>query len=321
MPTNRFVYVRQNTAFIANHDLTENRACKILINPNFKPTVHVNPKFTMPNCVAKSKPSIYVNPNVFKNSSVTTTASSSGLATSTFHTLHPKDIINDSFSKDRNNACASKTVIATRTKLIRLPTNAVSKIDSTRKSIAPKRNIVYSKYKIVRSDTTVGAKALDFHRSNKSHKSTSKFKVDNRLTNGVRISIAKKRFTDTSKKNNENPRKKNRFSFVKIDGVVFKSSRVALRRSSSFESKTKNPVKAKSKARKIINKNGVKYEVNVNKMTLKRVTDPQTRNVKISSKTPQKMRRLRMVLFAKRNFIKTRYIIRYIKVCISIIKL
>lgn len=118
---NRFVYVNQN--FINSNLISKP---KVLINPNFKPTVHINPKFQN-----TLKPSIHVNPNVINLKSTTSVIASA----------------NQDCNKgnlEEKNTIKVEPLISTRTKLIRVSNGQNSQFIKNER-----RQSLHTKYKIV----------------------------------------------------------------------------------------------------------------------------------------------------------------------------
>lgn len=276
----------------------------ILINPNFKTSVHVNPKFAAANRIVSS---VYINPNVFKCSnsaftsveqcSLTQKPVTSNVLTHKQAAGNGKTFTNITNSPIANNVI-SKPIIATRTKIVRLPAKETPADNE--------RRVVQSKYKLVKAAACV--KPVTPLGVSNSHRQKSKFKIDNRIAeHGKEI----KRVINKNKNGNYIAPRKSSVSYIKIGGITYKKSRMKLQRSSSFENKNKknrNVATPKRKNHKIVIKSGVRYEVNINRRTLKRVTDTGLKNSVIKKPTPERMKRLRAILFAKKNFIKSRCI-------------
>lgn len=282
----------------------------ILINPNFKTSVHVNPKFAAANRIGSS---VYINPNVFKGSSAFTSVEPGKLIQKPVAgnvlthrkqaTGNDKTFIKNTNSSITNNV-VSKPIIATRTKIVRVPANKERTADN-------ERRVVQSKYKLVKATACI--KPVIPLRVSNSARQKSKFKIDNRtIEHGRGI----KRVTNKNKNTNYIAPRKSNVSYIKIGGVTYQKSRMKLQRSNSCEIKNKknrNIATPKRKSHKMVIKSGVRYEVNINKRTLKRVTDSGLKNSVIKKPTTEKMRRLKAIMFAKKNFIKSRYVFKKFK--------
>lgn len=189
----------------------------------------------------------------------------------------------------------SKPILSTPTKLIRLPVNqrlqkpGANITDNSGKQ----QRIIKSKYSIVKTNVA-DVKPL---RINNAHKVKTKFKIDNREITAATSS--KKDLYKSRNVTSVSPRKRN--GYVKIGCVLYKKSETKLQRSTSFENKNqkKKLITSKQKIHKIINKNGVRYEVNVNRRTLKRMSEMPTKQ----TISPKKI--LLATLSAKKNFVKS----------------
>lgn len=275
----------------------------ILINPNFKPNhVYINPNFTG---TVNPKPSVHINPNVFKTTHnyITTQANAvtqkSVIASST-HNSYCVQKTNTFVNRvNTSTVNPSKPIVSTPTKLIRLPVNQrlhKPKADIKENSVRQQR-IIISKYSIVKTNV-IDVKAVMPLRINNCHKVKSKFKIDNRENTATNSS--KKDLYKCRNIISVSPIKRN--GYVKIGGVVYKKSQMKLQRSSSFETKNqkKKLITSKQKIHKIINKNGVRYEVNVNRRTLKRMSDVPTKRM-----ISPKKKVILATLSAKKNFVKS----------------
>lgn len=304
--TNRFVYFK-NTAQI-NSTVNDQKPVKntILINPNFKSTsVHINPNFTGTVC---SKPSVYINPNVFKTTHnyITTQACAAiqrsviaSSALSNYCVQRTNTFVNRVKTSTVN---ASKPIISTPTKLVRLPANQKLQKPGTTitDTFAKPQRIVKSQYSIVKTNVTDVRPVIPL-RVNNSHKVKSKFKIDNRIATAA--STTKKDLYKSRNVISVSPRKRN-VGYVKIGGVLFKKSRMKLQRSGSFDNKNqkKKLIMSKRRIHKIINKNGVRYEVNINRRTLKRMSNASSTTKRTIA---PKKKVLLAVLSAKKNFVKS----------------
>lgn len=308
--TNRFVYVNKSTTFtnipIDHQKLMRNT---ILINPNFKTSVHINPNFTRPTGI---KPSVYINPSVFKTNHNCTLAQlrSGGLQnTASAVSISQPEPQQTSISTFKNRVNAPvikvlktpKLILSTPTKIIRQTTglkmekmNMSSGVTGT--ISVQKQRIVKSKYKIVKSNFNNNLK------SSLQHKLQTKFKIDNRII--VRDSKSK-RYSFKKKNVNNVPQKRKGISYVNIGNTVYKASRMKLQRSSVTEHKKlkrKQITSSKLNINKIINKDGVRYGVNINRRALKRISDNGLRNSTIKRSPTQKKKMLLSMLLAKNDY-------------------
>lgn len=195
---NRFVYVNQN--FINTNVVSTS---KVLINPNFKPTVHINPNFKNP-----LKPSIHVNPNVIKlnkDNSVIKMAT--------------EDCSN---RLEAVNVVKSKPLISTRTKLVRLPSGQQFQ-HSMKYNFTQS---LHTKYKIVHCNTTTKA---DFKHENYLR---NRYKIDKNISRTKKIpkkNDVKSRYSlqNTSINKKTLPTKYGRIAtskYISINGTLYKKT-------------------------------------------------------------------------------------------------
>lgn len=315
------MYIKQNTSSV-NNAMTHQTTVKntILINPNFKSTtVHINPKFTG-NGALCTKPSVYINPNIFtanRNCTQTSTATYKPVTTSSsltnynsnrsyVRTATTNNVAANRVNTSTVNVPVTKPIVSTPMKIVRLTVNPKTQCVTTpgTASVGQKQRIVKSKYKIIKTNSISNVKPHMLYGIKSSNKIKSKFKIDNRMPPGENTTK-----TDVYKikhVNNSSPRKRS-VTYIKIGGVIYKNSRMTLQRSSLERKlqKIKRVTTPKRSIHKIINKNGIRYEVNVNRRALKRMSDPTMRSNAVKRSIIQKKKMLLAVLCAKNDLLKS----------------
>lgn len=195
---NRFVYINQN--FVPGGT---NVNTKVLINPNFKPTVHINPNFRK--C---AKPSIHVNPNVIKINDANAVIKP------------PSEDCSNIKSREKKSDKPA-AIIATRTKLVRVTTTQKSQ---TQKQ--DRRKSVHTKYKIVHSND----KFADENKPSQSYLKC-RYKIDKNISN-VKKLVKKKNINSKYKVQNisltktvsTKPVKMGNSRYISINGTLYKKT-------------------------------------------------------------------------------------------------
>lgn len=289
---NKFIYVKQN--LLNNQPPPTNTASmKILVNPNFKAAnVHINPNFNKP-VIVPPKPNIHVNPNMLKHKSsilqenrkcyvnpnvLTGTSMSSQLSVFSKPTNLKNDVKNPV-------SPIKKTIVFTRTKIVKVPdVRSLKKVNKVcTQQVVKRKKAVYSKYKIVKSQDMID--------KNKAILPNSKYKVDKRPLNiqaKHKMKIYNKIILNRSISLLKQRWKLPKNSYLNISGVVYKKSPNSLKRSTSFEQKSKENKPNKtpnSKNKKILTISGVKYKLNTNHKTLKLLT-PKANSSSVNSVKP-----------------------------------
>lgn len=309
--SSKFIYVKQN--FVKNQmPQTNGGSMKILINPNFKAgNVHINPNFNKP-AIVQSKPNIHINPNMrvlqenrkcYVNPNVFTTTT-----VSSRNTVLPGTL--DASVNVTKPIVPQKTIVSTRTKIVNVPdVPSLKKINNITGQVKPtkKRKSVHSKYKIVKSQETDNSKSSSLTYL------TNRYKVDKRP-----LDVQQKHLTKMYNKMHLNKSieivkqrwKLPKCTYLNISGILYKKSPNSLKRSTSFEEKTKQKSSTKiiqSKNKKLITIGGVKYKLNVNNKTLKLLTVQKNINRKFgasdSIKTANSSEICRIVLKNKRKLL------------------
>lgn len=302
------MYFKQNTMLFNKVDGYQIPAKNtILINPNFKSNnFYVNPNFTG---TVSSKPSVHINPNVFKANyyaatQATTATQKTVVASNGLNCCNMQKINNNALAKKINTCIVnvSKPLVSTPTKLVRAPVRTVIPEKTSTNvinSFAQKQRIVKSKYSIVKTNVTDPKKSVVSLQANNSCKILSKFKIDNRI---IAAGSTNRKNLYKDKNVSSVSSKRRDVSYIRIGGVLYKKSRLKLQRSTSFENKNqkKKLILSKPRIHKIINKNGIRYQVNINRRTLKRMSDVSLRKVII----PKKKKIFLTPVAIKKNFVK-----------------
>lgn len=261
--SSKFIYVKPNFLPPSHTNVVPKPnpgTTKILVNPNFKPNVHINPHFNKQFSVP-TKTTIHVNPMILKPKTESLQRNTSCAVNLKVSAV--KCDLRPGFSFNSNvlnvpSVSNRKTIISTRTKIVRAP--ATPKKPSVNVSNTPSKlkTAIYSKYKIVKS-----TQQSENKRTSKICIVRNKFKIINnhnvsKISNSPKVKILQ----NISLSKHKRPLSK--CNYLKINGILYKTSPNAIRRSNSFESalKTKMNVKIKTSMNKIVSINGVKYEMN-----------------------------------------------------------
>lgn len=241
---NRFVYVNQNTF---------SEQPKVLINPHFKKTVYINPNFSKINTSNKihvnpNVKSIHVNPKIHVNPSV-------------LKSILPHNTNQAENNQPKENIPAetvNRTIVSTRTKLIRVPEEKL-KIGSGR----VKRNSIRTKYKIVKSNTSDSVQTrnvIPFSKRNIYKLDNTKLNISissNKTSKGRKKYVYINRFpsiSEIAKNALLKPGLKQRnMRLVNISGVMYKKSPNSLKKMSQVVKKVPN-LKSKYKLVKKLSK-------------------------------------------------------------------
>ncbi|XP_057671592.1 zinc finger CCCH domain-containing protein 3 [Diorhabda carinulata] len=242
---NKYRYVKQNV-------LPTVTPSKVLINPNFNKTVFVNPNFRPGTTTYPIPGKIHVNPNVTIN-----------------------------LPKDRGNIHVNPKVLQnlsiTKQEFIKQPLTYSSKTKLVRKPLkeryteVPKRvrrTSVYSKFKIIKSsvlnksgeknrllfNSKYKLKRISANKTDKTFKSKTRFKLDNRRFSGGSKFVFINRYIDISDIAKKVPlRAKN---IVNIGGNLYITTPNRLQKTASAQKNKKNSF---NKQEKVLKKN--KYKI------------------------------------------------------------
>lgn len=255
--SSKYVYIKPNFLPPSHANVLpqpNSGSTRILINPNFKPNVHINPHFNKQLSVP-IKTTIHVNPMILMPKPEPLPTCAVNLKVSAVKCdFRPGFSVNSSVL-NVPSVLNRKTIISTRTKIVRAP--EVSKKPSVNVSNKPK-TAIYSKYKIVKS-----VQQSENKRTSKICIVRNKFKIinnhnGNKICNSPRVKILQ----NMSILKHKRPLSK--CNYLKINGTLYKTSPNSIRRSNSFEiaAKTKKHIKTKTSMNKIVSINGIKYEMN-----------------------------------------------------------
>ncbi|XP_025833028.1 zinc finger CCCH domain-containing protein 3 isoform X1 [Agrilus planipennis] len=292
--TNKFVYVNRNMVQNGFQQKNSNiPPAKILINPNFKQSVHVNPHF---NKMAHSTPStsIFVNPNVIMQKSLQYTMASipTIYQTSTINNIKPTEITKttstiltqDNYKPKEEIAKKKGAVIKnTKTKLVRVASsvncNKPNEAGSSYKvSPTKQRQKVCSRYRLVRRSFSKDQPTSDkdgFHIKRLFY-AKSRFKIDKVLLDNKNYikylpemkQTRKKRFYFFNNLSSENLYVKKKIILSKTQFVGI--NRILNRTSLNNKLNSTNGTLSQNKkiGRKLITIRGQKFKLDAHNKTL-----------------------------------------------------
>lgn len=252
---NKYKYVKKNEPSVIIPVQRIAVSSKVLINPNFKASVHINPHFNP----ANQQPStIHVNPKVLNHQL----------------TLNRVQTTSEITLNTVSNMC----------NVVKTVTSQIVPKTSARK----RRSSIRSKYKIVKSSVlNTSAKCPQV---NKQFTVANKYKIDRRSTNSLNRSIARKKIVkyglsdlvrnklfrnETWKKTKVlNHFKVNNTALTNISGIMYRKSHTKLQKVDKTVQKTVPVNKHNMKQRRcLVNIKGCKYVMDSNKRTLKLIAN------------------------------------------------
>lgn len=252
---NKYKYVKKNEPSVIIPVQSIAVSSKVLINPNFKASVHINPHFNP----ANQQPStIHVNPKVLNHQlTLNRVQSTSAITFNTVPTV--------------SNMC-----------------NVVKTVTVPKTSARKRRSSIRSKYKIVKSSVlNTSAKCPQV---NKKFAVANKYKIDRRNTSSLNRSVARKKIVkhglsdlvrnkllrnETWKKTKVlNHFKVNNTALTNISGIMYRKSHTKLQKVDKTVQKTVAVNKHNMKQRRcLVNIKGCKYVMDSNKRTLKLIAN------------------------------------------------